>query len=206
MCFSRKTTDQSPNTTTEHNDGRGSYEIGPFKIPINAPQGNSLQKTIWYFQKILLACAYLAGGAYTTYCVITLLQDYVRGPIYTRVSLMINESISIPPTLMCMNVEQLTSQRLNIEVDDGDPLQSFYFNYTKKYFNEISSAKQLFLNRETEWPKEVILIVHQYLSIMHAAESDWCDLYNCTLESTVFRHFHTDLGLHLLFLYALFIQ
>src|SRR5262249_10065434 len=141
----------------------------------------SSKSAMWYIEKLIWAVVYGIGGGYTIYCGIELIQQYKSGEIYTRVTSMINKSITLPSATICIGQIVVTPTSLNLGSSESGVTESFYFENLTEYFSN-STNDEVFLHEENVWPREVLFMVYQYLSIIQRAETNCEDDHYCTMD------------------------
>src|SRR5262249_24548731 len=136
------------------------------------------EKSIWMF-------VYLAGGGYTIYSGIQLTEQYYSYETYSRVTLMMNKSITLPPTSLCMFIDYFTSESLNLRPNEPGVVKAFYSNRLTEFFNSTKN-EELFLQENYVWPTEVLFVIYQYLGIIEEAEkcSSYADF--CSIDEAIY--------------------
>ncbi len=158
----------------------------------------------WYIEKLIWAAIYIAGGGYTISSAIELIQQYNSNEnIYTRVKLMMNKSITIPPATMNIGIDRILPEFLYLSSSDPEIMKTFYSKYLTEYFNDNATEK-IFLQEEITWPIEIFFMVYQYLSIVEveACENAFYDKELCSIEDVINWQFSKGILSDSKFVYA----
>ena len=114
--------------------------------------------------------AFIAGIALTVSMYVSLYQEYAAGGTQSITTVMLNSTITLPPSAICSGTSPI-----GYEFSNCNNLQNCeLFDRSKLdlYLSQTNLNNAMFLNPENAWPRQLIFHVFLYLRAVSVA-------YNC---------------------------
>lgn len=135
---------------------------------VDASKWDQFRLKKWILMKIFLFIIALALGIYTMKTSLPIILDYARNPTSCTSRAVINESITLPPSKVCLPLSPFELDRYwkgskNIS---SSKQTAHYQSLISVLSGDITYTKEYLLGRNNKWPEYLLFIAHHYLNLI----------------------------------------